>query len=215
MKRLPPDFLIPLGLSGVIVAVAAVLVSASLRRPVLSTFVPTSALPREVGAGLDGPRLFTVDARDEASWRFFDFSIGAEIEDPDPTGWDLAFRRFHLIANGGSGFFGSGGLLDLGRVAFDSIDRVPDSGYEETESRGDSTNAAIERWYRYGWSTHVLTPKGHVYAVRTADGRYAKMEIVSYYCPGAVPGCLTIRYAYQGDGSPRVASPVTSGPGSP
>jgi hypothetical protein len=40
-----------------------------------------------------------------------------------------------------------------------------------------------------------------VYAIRTADGRYAKLEIVSYYCPGAVSGCLTFRYAYQGSGA--------------
>ena len=65
----------------------------------------------------------------------------------------------------------------------------------------------IASWYRYGFFSHVLSPKAHVWAVRTAEGRYAKMEIVGYYCPGAQPGCLTFRYVYQGDGSTRVETP--------
>jgi len=48
-----------------------------------------------------------------------------------------------------------------------------------------------------------------VWAVRTADGRYAKLEMVGYYCPGARPGCPTFRYVYQGDGSTAVDVPST------
>ncbi|HSR42903.1 MAG TPA: HmuY family protein, partial [Longimicrobiales bacterium] len=54
--------------------------------------------------------------------------------------------------------------------------------------------------------SHILRPKDRVFAVRTADGRYAKLRILGYYCPGARPGCLAFRYVYQGDGSRRVAS---------
>ena len=43
------------------------------------------------------------------------------------------------------------------------------------------------------------------YAVRTADGRYAKFSIVGYYCGEVRSGCFTIRYAYQGDGSRRLS----------
>jgi hypothetical protein len=49
----------------------------------------------------------------------------------------------------------------------------------------------------FGWQPRV-------WAVRTADGRYAKLEIVGYYCPEAHPGCLTFRYVFQGDGTNRV-----------
>jgi hypothetical protein len=50
----------------------------------------------------------------------------------------------------------------------------------------------------------VLSPKPHVWAVRTAYGRYAKLEMVGYYCAGARPGCPTFRYVYQSDGSTAV-----------
>ncbi len=42
---------------------------------------------------------------------------------------------------------------------------------------------------------------GLTVAVRTADGRFAKVQILGYYCSGPRAGCLTFRYVYQGDGS--------------
>src|SRR5262249_61809950 len=99
------------------------------------------------------------------------------------------------------------GTRDAGDNACDVGRTVPPDGYPDHESRGDPPNPAIASWYRYGFFTHVLSPKPRVWAVRTADARYAKMQIVGYYCPGAQPGCLTFRYVYQGDGSTHVETP--------
>lgn len=183
---------------------AVLLVATTLRRPELATYAPTVADPREVEEGEVGPALFTVDASDPERWIFFDFSRGTILGAPDAVGWDLAFRRFEILVNGGEGFEGSGGALDLGAVAFDSVGTVPADGYVETVALRDSANAALADWYDYGFASHLLLPKARVYALRTADGRYAKMEILSYYCPGALPGCLTFRYVYQGSGSREV-----------
>lgn len=181
--------------------VAAVLVFASLRRPEPPTYPPTAAQPADVGARLVGPELFTVDARSSEEWRFFQFSTGALIERPGPLDWDIAFRRFHVITNGGDAFAGDAGVIDLGPAPFDSVASAPTEDYQATVARSDSVNEAISRWYDYGFISHLLTPKPHVFAIRTAAGRYAKLEFLSYYCPGAQPGCLTFRYVYQGDGS--------------
>lgn len=189
----------------VILAAAVALVVASLRRPELPAYAPTPPAPAEVGTRLVGPAVYTVDATSHDGWRYFDFSRGSTVERPGPLDWDLAFRRNRIIANGGPGFAGGGGILDLGPVPFDSAGIVPDSGYAGTVAGRDTVNPAMERWYRYNFLTHVLTPKPHVYAVRTADARYAKLQILGYYCPGAVAGCLTFRYVYQGDGSRRMA----------
>jgi hypothetical protein len=147
----------------------------------------------------------TVDATSGEAWRYFSFRRGAVVAEPGPNDWDLAFRRFHIIANGGPGFTGAGGILDLGPVGFDGVRTVPPAGYAANALGPDPTNAAIARWYTYGFFSHLLMPKPHVWAVRTADGRFAKIEIVSYYCPGMLAGCLTFRYVYQGDGSTAVA----------
>jgi len=157
-----------------------------------------------VGTGQVGPRTVTVDAIGSDDWRYFDFSRGSIVEAPGPTEWDLAFRRFQVMSNGGPEFRGRGGVLALGEVSFDSVTAVPSDGY--VVSTTDSVNAAIERWYDYSWTSHLLTAKPVVYAIRTADGRYAKLEIVGYYCGGPVAGCVTFNYVYQGGGDTDVAT---------
>src|SRR2546430_8547535 len=53
---------------------------------------------------------------------------------------------------------------------------VPADGYAANEGRAEPRNPAIAAWYRYGFFSHVLSPRPHVWAVRTADARYAKMR---------------------------------------
>ncbi len=194
---------------GLIVVLAIALVTVSFGRPAVEARLPTPPNPSEVGETLAGPIDYTVDATSTDAWRFFDFSRGSVVTNPGALDWDLAFRRFHIIANGGPGFSGDGGILRLEETDFDAVTELPDTAYVETAARRDSVNAAIERWYAYGWTSHLLTPQPAVYAVRTADGRYAKLRLLGYYCPGAQPGCPTFRYVYQGAGG-RVLGP---GPG--
>lgn len=185
---------------------AAAMIAVSLTRPEVSEFEPTPVEAVPAGDTLVGPRTVTVDASDSERWRYFSFREGTLVEEPGPAEWDLAFRRFHIVANGGDGFAGRGGFVDLGDVAFDSVATVPAEGYVPSEAGRDTTNAATEDWYDYSFTSHLLRPKARTYAVRTADGRYAKLRVVGYYCPGARPGCPTFRYVYQGDGTRRVAS---------
>lgn len=190
----------------VVVVVAVALVALTLRQPEVPTYAPTPPTPADAGRALVGPRLYTVDATNGERWRYFSFRVGAVIDEAAGTDWDLAFRRYQIIANGGPGFFGRAGIVDLGAVRFDDVHTVPATGYRENEGTPDPRNPAIAGWYSYGFFSHVLSPKPHVWAVRTADGRFAKMEILAYYCPGSTPGCLTFRYVYQGDGTPTVRS---------
>ena len=180
----------------------ASIVVGALRRPVPAAADITAPAPATVGDSLVGPATYTVDATDERQWLFFDFSRNAVVTDPGPLDWDLAFRRFVIIANGGTGFAGQGGVADLGPVPFDSVREAPDVGYLGTAR--DSTNPGIGHWYRYGYSSHLLDPNEHTWIIRTADGRYAKFAIAGYYCGEVRSGCVTFRYAYQGDGSRRL-----------
>jgi hypothetical protein len=180
---------------GAILGAALVLVALSLQAPAVPTYPPTPPEAREAGQTLVGPVLYTVDATAPDVWRYFSFRVGSTVETPGPRGWDLAFRRYSIIAGDGVG------IRDLGTVRLQDVRTVPTTGYVPNEGRGEPRNPAIASWYRYGFFSHVLSPKPHVWAVRTADGHYAKFEMVGYYCPGARPGCPTFRYVYQGDGS--------------
>jgi hypothetical protein len=184
----------------VLAAGTVLLVVGSLDRPAPPTFMVTPPRPVEVGDTLVGPIVYTVDASSPDRWIYFDFSRGSVVEAPEPTEWDLAFSRFAVIVNGGEGFAGRGGAQDLGEVMFDSVTVVPSAGYTVTEAGADSVHPALARWYDYSFTSHLLTPKSRVYAVRTADGRYARLRFLGYYCPGAQPGCVTFQYTYQGGG---------------
>jgi hypothetical protein len=178
--------------------IAATLVALTLRPARVPTHAPTPPAPREAGGALVGPVLYTVDATAADTWRQFSFRLGSVVEPGAAPTWDLGFRRYAIIAGPGAG------ILDLGERRFDAVRTVPAEGYRANEGAADPRNPAIAGWYHYGFFSHVLRPRPHVWAVRTADGRYAKLEMVGYYCPGPQPGCVTFRYAYQGDGSTTV-----------
>ena len=180
---------------GAVLGLAGVLVALTLQRPSVPTYAPTLPVVREAGSSLVGPVLYTVDARAPDAWRYFSFRVGSVVDYLQPGGWDLAFRRYSIIAGNGVG------ILDLGEARLEDVRAVPVTGYVGNEGRAEPRNPAIASWYRYGFFSHVLSPKSHVWAVRTADSRYAKLEMVGYYCTGAQPGCPTFRYVYQGTGS--------------
>ena len=175
--------------------VAVVLVALTLRPPEVPSYALTAGAPNDAGRALVGPVLYTLDATSAETWRSFSFKVGAVV---DGSG-DLAFKRYAIVAGPGAG------ILDLGQTAFEQVRTVPADGYVLNEGAAEPRNPAIASWYTYGFFTHVLSPKPRVWAVRTADGRYAKLEMVGYYCPGPQPGCPTFRYVYQGDGTTRVA----------
>ena len=60
----------------------------------------------------------------------------------------------------------------------------------------DTTLAVLEDWYSYSYTTHVLRPRDRTFALRTRDGRHAALRFLSYYCPGAQPGCVTLRFRF-------------------
>ncbi len=168
----------------------------SLTQPELPPYTPTALAPLRVGDSLVGPATYTLDASATEQWRYFDFARNSAV---DSGPWDLAFRRFHVIAAAG------GGIVDLGVVPFDSVRELPVGGYLPNSPGPDTTNPGVGKWYDYSMLSHLLMSRHHVYGVRTATGRYAKLELLAYYCRKAGTACITFRYTYQGNGTARVA----------
>jgi len=185
-------------MGGAFTLLVASLVIGSLTTPEFPPYTPTVAPPHPavVGDSLVGPATYTLDASSTDRWRRFDFRRGAAV---DSGRWDIAFRRFHLITAPG------GGILDLGPVPFDSVRELPAGGYLANANASDTTNPGVGKWYAYSMLSHLLTSKHHVYGVRTGGGKYAKLELLAYYCQDVGTACVTFRYAYQGGGTRRVA----------
>jgi hypothetical protein len=190
----PPILVLVMG--GAFLLFVASLFIGSLATPAFPPYTVTVPTPVAVGDSLVGPATYTVDASATDRWRYFDFARNAVV---DSGSWDIALRRFHLIAAPG------GGIVDLGAVPFDSVTELPAGGYVENASTPDTTNPGVGKWYNYSMLSHLLTSKGHVYGVRTRGGKYAKLELLAYYCKDVGTACVTFRYGYQGNGTRRVA----------
>jgi len=143
----------------------------------------------------------------------FSFSSGAEASG---DAWDIAFKGTAIIVNGGSANDGVDRTGNAAAVILDGIFEEQEEAPEAAAFRQDTEDElAIPKgggngWYNYDPQNHLITPiAGKVLVIRTHDGRYAKMEILSYYKDApATPNAFqdqsatyTFRYMYQADGS--------------
>lgn len=128
--------------------------------------------------------------------------------------WDVGFRGTTVIVNGGALRSGQGGAY-VHTGTFDGLTTIPTSAtFAQDQS---ATALAIPTgsgagWYNYNSTTNIISPiPGRVLVIRTGDGNYAKLEILSYYenapaTPTAASRSryYTFRYAYQPDGSTKL-----------
>ena len=131
--------------------------------------------------------------------------------------WDIGFRGTTIITNGGTSGPGSGGAFvyvgtfeDLKSVPADSVFRT-DNAPTAYAIRTGSGNG----WYSYNGATNIITPiPGRILVIRTASGKYAKIEIQNYYKGGVTLDAsasdaeklskqryYTFRYIFQPEGS--------------
>lgn len=114
----------------------------------------------------------------------FDFSSGSITT--SATEWDIAFRGTDIILNGGvssgstdepdrtgnaAGYIANGTMASIAAVDTNLLDE-------------DSLNThVLASWYTYtGPPNHLILPTaGKILVVKTRDGKYAKVEILSYY----------------------------------
>jgi hypothetical protein len=164
---------------------------------------------RDLTGALGENMRHTIDATASNKWAHFSFSKGvvfySEKIASDSLDWDLAFRRAKIISNGGAtNPSGKGAVAVIGTDSFDSVTSVPQSGLFHADriegNPSEPKNPALDKWYKYDFWTHRLKPKEQVLAIRTADGHYAKLVILDYYC-GDAAACYTVRYTYQGKDS--------------
>jgi len=138
------------------------------------------------------------------SYIYFSLSSGKEVAatDAKKTKWDLAFSKTTIAVNSGTSGPGQAGAQVIEKP-FDQITEAPKEGYK---TDGESGNAIAggsgNSWYKYDMSVHAIMPiVGRTILVKTAESKFAKLEIISYYkgAPEEVPtedsSYFTFRYA--------------------
>lgn len=109
-------------------------------------------------------------------------------EDSASTQWDVGFRGTTLIVNGGVSGPGDGGAVVLEETFHDVTEAPADTDFRVDNDDGNAVpTGSGNGWYNYNPQANTVTPiPGRTIAVRTADGRVAKLRIESYY-EGAPP----------------------------
>ena len=137
--------------------------------------------------------------------------------DSATTKWDLVFRGTSIIINGGSSGPGLGGGFvyvglynDLARIPADSTFKV-----DNAPTAYAITSGSNKGWYVYDGINNLISPiPGRVLVIRTASGKYAKVEILNYYKGGVTPSAsasdaiklneqryYTFRFTFQPNGT--------------
>ena len=154
-------------------------------------------------------------------WIYFSLSQGKELTGIDESNradnrtWDLAFNRYNVRTNSGLSGNGLGGAMDTKSTDMAAVVAVPDgqfavdemgkitsrftgNGVEEIDS---PLNKVLAEAIHFQGPPPSYTPNNHVYIVRTADGKYAKIKIEGFYNDEGKSGFVTFSYVYQADGS--------------
>ena len=122
--------------------------------------------------------------------------------DAKSKSWDIAFSKTTIAVNGGTSGPGQGGAIVLEKP-FDTITEAPKEGYKSDGDAGFAIpGGSGNSWYKYDMSVHAILPIiGRTILIKTAEGKFAKLEIISYYkgAPEDVPteesSYYTFRYA--------------------
>ena len=113
--------------------------------------------------------------------------------------WDLGFSRTKIITNGGgTNPLGYTGVINLGPVEFNKVNKAPKNGYIKDEvTFGNLINKELSDWYTYRTRTHNIESKNNVYLIKLNNNRFMKMRILNYYCGKKDQDCRTIMCSRQ------------------
>ena len=134
---------------------------------------PTTGFDPDTGQPI-GANVFT----------FFSLRTGAIVPNADSasSSWDLGFKGTTIVVNGGTSGPGNG-AAQVVTGTFEDLTIAPESGYTSDSAAGNAIpTGSGNGWYNYNGQLNLITPiPGRVLVIRTADGRYAKVRILSYY----------------------------------
>lgn len=121
------------------------------------------------------------------NFTFFSLTDGEIVDKADSasTRWDIALAGTTILVNGGTSGPGQG-AAQIVNGTFDELNEAPETGFQtDSESGPAIPTGSGNGWYNYTGGDNppaaVLPIPGRIIVLKTADGNYAKMEILSYY----------------------------------
>ncbi|WP_160713433.1 HmuY family protein [Chitinophaga solisilvae] len=146
------------------------------------------------------------DAGNKGTFTLYNLAENKVVPNSDSATakWDIGFKATTIIINGGVSGPGKASAQVVSGI-YNDMGTAPEAGYKVDEAAAK----AITGWYSYNMDTHIISPvAGKFFVLKTADGKYAKLEIFSYYKDAPNPPVATsasryyhFRYVLQPDGS--------------
>jgi len=156
-------------------------------------------------------------------WVYFSFETLAEVSGIDSTNfnsrtdWDIAFHSRLGRTNGGNSGIGKAKVFDTEKTDFNSIIHVDTNllvndttvllitgiGNMGPTYKTVPGNTTFDSAFDVDFTQHppTYTATKNTYVLRTANGKYAKIQIQNYFDEHGESGHITLKYAYQTDGS--------------
>ena len=205
---------IALGLGLSVALVACSKDTGTVVLPVSAITVSNLAADTVTGIGVDGrPQ----SANTTTYYSLVDNKVIASA-DAATVKWDVAFTATKILVNSGTSGPGLGGAFVF-KGLFDDLKTIPADSLFATDNSNASSFAipwgSGKGWYTYDGLTTLVNPiAGRVLVIRTATGKFAKIEILNYYKGGVTLSSTasdsdkltkqryyTFRYAYQPNGT--------------
>ena len=160
-----------------------------------------------------------LDARSYTDWVYFSFSKSEIVTVADPqtdANWDIAFHRGDVKINGGKSGKGSAEAINTNKTEWNAVTSAPTSGYVKDEI-GKITTAftgtgiteedqpfsqTLTTWLTVDTSSPPpkYTVHNFVYVVKSASGKYVKLQIYDNKSATNTAGYVSFKYHYNAEG---------------
>ena len=140
-----------------------------------------------------------------ADWQYFSLAAGSVVSatQSNTTSWDIAFKGYYVKLNGGVSGKGKGEALKTESKDFETVKETIVVGFEKDKEvsfsnrDGSTTKEKISPVLTGGFGSTtgtinlnpanmkewggVYAPNKWVYIIKTADGKYAKVQVTDFY----------------------------------
>ena len=140
-----------------------------------------------------------------ADWQYFSLATGSVVSatQSNTTSWDIAFKGYYVKLNGGVSGKGKGEALKTESKDFETVKETIVVGFEKDKEvsfsnrDGSTTKEKISPVLTGGFGSTtgtinlnpanmkewggVYAPNKWVYIIKTADGKYSKVQVTDFY----------------------------------
>ncbi len=141
-----------------------------------------------------------INATSESNWVYLDLESATMVTPATPEDsdeWDLGFRRYKVMLNGGVSGTGQMQAVPMPGVDYNTDLEEPTEGWitDEPDADGDGDmEYALDSWFDYDSDSHEVTPADTIFVLRTVEGGLLKFEFLGYYDDAGTPAYVHVHW---------------------